>query len=184
MRLTRYISIHTIPYHNLVICGDFNIHVNKPTETFVSNFNDILDTFSLSQSVHCPTHKLGNTLDLILHDNLVTIDNINIEKPDRGDHYQIFFDINCNIKINSKREITFRNFKNVNLDNFKVDIENASNIFIQTCDRNNFSSSLSLFNQMFGDIVESHAPLITKQVNVNTQPGWRDQEFKYARSQR
>ena len=179
-----FLEILSINYSNLVICGDFNIHVNKPTETFVSNFNDILDTFSLSQSVHCPTHKLGNTLDLILHDNLVTIDNINIEKPDRGDHYQIFFDINCNIKINSKREITFRNFKNVNLDNFKVDIENASNIFIQTCDRNNFSSSLSLFNQMFGDIVESHAPLITKQVNVNTQPGWLDQEFKSARSQR
>ena len=179
-----FLEILSTNYSNLVICGDFNIHINKPTETFVSDFNEILDTFSLSQSVNYPTHKLGNTLDLIIHDNLVTITNINIEKPDRSDHYQIFFDINCNIKINSKREITFRNFKHVDLHNFKMDIENASNIFIQTCDRNSFSSSLSLFNQIFGDIVESHAPLITKQVNVNQQPGWLDLEFKSARSQR
>ena len=180
-----FIEFLSTNYSNLVICGDFNIHVNKPTETFVSDFNDVLNTFSLSQSVHVPTHNLGNTLDLIIHDpSILTISNINIEKPDRSDHFQIFFDLHCNIKINSKKEITFRNVKNVDLASFKQDIHNASNLFIQTCDKNNFQSSLLLFNQIFGDIVESHAPLITKQVDTNLKPGWLDQEFRSARSQR
>ena len=48
-----FIEILSTNYINLVICGDFNIHMNKPTETFVSDFNDILNTFSLSQSVQC-----------------------------------------------------------------------------------------------------------------------------------
>ena len=180
-----FIEFLSTNYSNLVICGDFNIHINKPTETFVSDFNDILNTFSLSQSVHVPTHILGNTLDLIIHDaSTLTISNINIEKPDQSDHYQLFFDIHCNMKINSKREITFRNVKNVDLHNFQMDIENTSDLFTQTCDKTNFQSSLLFFNQIFGEIVESHAPLITKQVNINPNPGWIDQEFKSARSQR
>lgn len=180
-----FIEILSTNYSNLVICGDFNIHVNKPTETFVSDFNDILNTFSLTQSVYVPTHELGNTLDLIIHDPaILTIDNIYVEKPDRSDHFMIFFEILCDIESNSKREITFRNFKNVDLQNFKSDIINASNLFLESFDKTNFPNSLSLFNEVFGDVVESHAPLITKQVDKNQKPGWLDQEFKAERSQR
>ena len=180
-----FIEILSVNYKILLICGDFNIHVNKPTETFVSDFIDILNTFSLSQSVHVPTHKLGNTLDLIIHDpSILTIGNINIETSDQSDHYQVFFELHCNIKINSKKEITFRNVKNVDLPKFKIDMYNASNLFIETCDKTSFQSSLSFFQDIFGDIVECHAPVITKHVNVHQNPGWLDQEFKSARSQR
>ena len=180
-----FIEILSTNYTNLVICGDFNIHINNPTDSFVSDFNDILNTFSLSQSVHFPTHKLGNTLDLIIHDpSILTIENISVEIPDRSDHYMIFFEILCNIESNSKREITFRNIKNVDMQNFKNDIKNASNLFTESCDKNNFSSSLSLFNDIFGDIVDSHAPLIKKQVDINQKPCWLDHEFKAARNHR
>ena len=179
------IEILSTNYSNLVICGDFNIHVNKPTETFVSDFNDILNTFSLAQSVHFPTHNLGNTLDLIIHDpSILTIDNIYVEKPDRSDHFMIFFEILSNIESNSKKEITFRNFKNVDLQNFNSDIKNASNLFLESCDKNNFPSSLLDFNEVFGEIVESHAPLITKQVDINKNPAWLDHEFKAERNHR
>ena len=180
-----FMEILTISYSNLVICGDFNVHVNKPTEPFVLNFNDILDTFSLHQSVNVPTHKLGNTLDLIIHDpNVLTITDIDVEKPDRSDHYLIFFQILCNIESDVKREITFRNIKNVDLNNFRNDIRQASDLFLQTYDVNNFSHSLSLFSNVFGEVVDSHAPLITKKVDINHKPGWLDHEFKTARCQR
>ena len=180
-----FLEVLTLSYSNLVICGDFNIHVNKPTEPFVSNFNDVLDTFSLTQSVNVPTHKLGNTLDLIIHDpTVLTVSDIYVEKPDRSDHYLVFFDILCNVETALKREITFRNIKGIDLNNFKNDISHASNLFIQNCNVNDFSHSLSLFNNVFGEVVESHAPLITKEVDINPKPGWLDQEFKTARSNR
>ena len=84
-------------FTNFIICGDFNIHVNKPSETFVSEFNDILSTFSLKQSVHEPTHVCGNTLDLIIHDpTVLDICDIHVEKPDESDHSIIFFNMQCN----------------------------------------------------------------------------------------
>ena len=45
--------------------GDFNIHVNRicPAST---DSKDIFDEFGLVQSVELPTHKSGNTLDLVI----------------------------------------------------------------------------------------------------------------------
>ena len=172
-------------FTNFIICGDFNIHVNKPSENFVSDFNDILNTFSLKQSINEPTHICGNTLDLIIHDpNMLHISDICVEKPDKSDHSVIFFKMHCNFQSNGKREISFRSLKNVDLQSFTRDIETNLDLFIENCNDENFSESVSLFNQVFGDVVNNHAPIVTKSVEINPKPGWIDQEFKSARSER
>ena len=172
-------------YVHFLICGDFNIHVNKPNDKLCSDFNDVLNTFSLVQSVQGPTHICGNTLDLIIHDpTVLAISDINIEKPDRSDHYLIFFQIHCNFVSEEKREISFRNLKNVNASSFRNDIVNNLNTFLVNSNRDNFEESVALFKQIFGDIVNSHAPVLTKFVEINSNPGWVDTEFRSARSER
>ena len=172
-------------YIKFLICGDFNVHVNKPNENFVSDFNDVLNTFSLLQSVQGSTHVCGNTLDLIIHDpELLTISDICIEKPDRSDHYFVFFQMHCNFMSTEKREISFRNLKNVDLSSFRNDIGNDLNTFLVNSNAGNFEESVLLFKQIFGDIVNSHAPVVTKFVEINNKPGWIDSEFRNARSER
>ena len=168
-----------------LICGDFNIHINKPKDSFTSDFMDILNTFSLVQSVQEPTHVCGNTLDLIIHDpTVLTICDINVEIPDKSDHSVIFFQMYCNIDRNQKKEICFRNFGNVDTQLFKNDIATSINIFLDNVDETVFENAVLAFNQIFGEIVNSHAPVVTKTVNVNSKPGWLDQEFRLARSER
>ncbi len=57
-------------YNNIkdevIICGDFNIHVNKPDNHNTKKFIDILSEFNLVQHINEPTHKLVTTLDLII----------------------------------------------------------------------------------------------------------------------
>ena len=52
-------------YHNLVILGDFNISTEKETSPDTVIFNDTMAALGLQQHVQGPTHKMGNTLDLI-----------------------------------------------------------------------------------------------------------------------
>ena len=175
----------TTNYSNILMCGDFNIHINKPNEKISMDFNDILNTFSLTQSVHEPTHVCGNTLDLIIHDPaFLDISNIYIEQPDRSDHSLVFFQMECNLHSSGKREISFRNFKNVDHAVFKRDIESSLNNFLLNCNESNFAESVSLFNTVVGKVVDFHAPIVTKYVESNPKPGWIDQEFKTARSER
>ena len=50
----------------LVVVGDFNIHVDVPNDSDSSKFLDLLESFSLQQHVVGPTHIHGHTLDLVI----------------------------------------------------------------------------------------------------------------------
>ncbi len=50
----------------LIIIGDFNFHIDKPDRANIKQMNEWFDTFALTQHVTKPTHRCGNTLDLII----------------------------------------------------------------------------------------------------------------------
>ena len=50
----------------LLITGDFNFHIDCPSDADAKTFADLLDTFGLIQHVQVPTHSSGHTLDLII----------------------------------------------------------------------------------------------------------------------
>ena len=61
---TEFVST-TLPSHqNNIYIGDFNLHVSEE-DTDPAIFNDSIDAMGLYQHVGFPTHKSGNTLDLI-----------------------------------------------------------------------------------------------------------------------
>ena len=50
----------------LVICGDFNIHVNCKEDGDSKSFHELLESVGLRQRVQQATHLNGHTLDLII----------------------------------------------------------------------------------------------------------------------
>ena len=52
--------------NKLLILGDFNIHVNDEFDENAGNFMNIIMALGLKQHIHFPTHKAGNTLDLVI----------------------------------------------------------------------------------------------------------------------
>lgn len=181
--LTEYVQLN---FKHFIICGDLNIHVNKVHDQTTIKFNNILDTFTLSQSVQGPTHKLGNTLDLIIHDqDNVNVSNIHIDDVDRiSDHFSIFFDINRDIQYTGKKHISYRNIKNVDRTNFCNDLKRNATSFMENSDSNNFYSSFELFNNLVTNTVNDHAPLTTKIIENDNRPPWMDNEFLDARRAR
>ena len=57
-------------YNNLIIMGDFNIHIDDITNLENLIFNDTMEELGLSQQVKTPIQRQGNILDLIyIEDN-------------------------------------------------------------------------------------------------------------------
>ena len=48
----------------LVIAGDFNIHVDDPSDKEAADFLSLTESFGLKQHVSDPTHRTGHTLDI------------------------------------------------------------------------------------------------------------------------
>ena len=75
---------------DILISGDFNIHVDDPTDNYALSFLSLLDSFGLQQHILEPTHESKHTLDLLIsrqQSNLVG--RHNITDPILSDHYAL-----------------------------------------------------------------------------------------------
>ena len=50
---------------NVIILGNFNLHVNDPNDDNAMNFIESTQALALQQHVNFSTHASGNTLDLV-----------------------------------------------------------------------------------------------------------------------
>ena len=57
-------------YTNLVMLGHFNIHTQDMENPDSITYNDTMKALGLQQHIDKPTHKFGNTLDLIYMESL------------------------------------------------------------------------------------------------------------------
>ena len=51
--------------NNVILVGDFNLHINDPNDDDVCNFIETTQAHSLHKNISFPIHVSGNTLDLI-----------------------------------------------------------------------------------------------------------------------
>ena len=63
--LTELITKRVPNQQNAVILGDFNIHMDKLEDNGAITLNNTIEAIGLKQHISGPTHKVGNTLDLI-----------------------------------------------------------------------------------------------------------------------
>ncbi|MCS5642602.1 MAG: hypothetical protein NZ807_04980, partial [Dehalococcoidia bacterium] len=122
---TLYLShLSTLP-NDLVLMGDFNLHVDIASSD-TNQFTDILASFDLDQRVDFATHTHGHSLDLMIFST--GLDVIAVSVSDRiSDHFLVLGDLN--ITVRSARapstKIRYRNIKAIDVDAFKNDIRNS-----------------------------------------------------------
>ena len=75
----KLMSHYNLTKEELIVCGDFNFHINKPTDPETRKFMDILSSFSLTQHINEPTHDHGNTLDLLITRSLSILVNHKVD---------------------------------------------------------------------------------------------------------
>ena len=100
---------------NLILCGDFNIHIDNPNEYYVKKFIDLLENHDLKNNVNSSTSISNHIIDLIIHNqNKVITSNIEIEPECTISpvHKLITFQINIRIQENVRKKIIYRNKNN------------------------------------------------------------------------
>ena len=176
-------------FPKLIICGDFNIHLDNAKLSHTRRFNEILSSYGLEQLIHESTHKDGHWLDVIISSpKLITINSINVLGPITlsnnctPDHYPCLFTINSGLVEKCKpKTIHFRNIKSVDNISFKQDlVSDLANLSFS----HDFESAIISFNKLSSEILENHAPLLTKKIMERPSSPWFDGEYKSLRSER
>ncbi|XP_054594520.2 uncharacterized protein [Nothobranchius furzeri] len=156
----------TVKLSRLVIVGDFNIHVDDPSDHFAMNFSSLMDSFSFTQHVSGPTHTRGHTLDLVFTLSL-NADSVCPEDVYISDHHCIFFNLSVSASPPPARRMVSSRFLN------ESTASNFSAAFDPPCSSDNDPDSLtSQFNEHGFSILDNICPVRTRSVPAVNPTPW------------
>lgn len=139
----------------IVILGDFNIHIDNPSCHLAAEFLSLIDCLGLQQHVKAPTHTKGHTLDLVITD--APINNLEINDLGVSDHKLVSMAFSCMLPtIRPKRQISFRNWKQIDPTSIIVDLQHISCPVSATVDE-----LATYYNIALSSVFDLHAPIRT-----------------------
>ena len=79
--------------------------------------------------------------------------------PQLSDHYLVSFRLHTELVKPSKKKVTYRNLKAIDLQSFERDLKN-SELFL--CNSEDVNYLANLYNTTLKDLLNAHAPELTK----------------------
>ena len=108
----------------LVIIGNFNIHVDITSDPLSLKVSDCLVSLGLQQHIHKPTHRANHTLNLVIsHNDASMVSDLKFGELAILDHSLILFSL-AKPPL-TKKVISFRKVKSIIKEAFLSDINNS-----------------------------------------------------------
>ena len=164
----------------LFVVGDHYVHFDKPSDPTTSALNVVLDNLSLHQLVNVPTHRRGHTLDWLITNRATDVLDLTVIDMLLSDHFVISFDLLLRKPVKEKRTIISRNIRAIDVHDFRTDVDNL----LGSATQSNSTDPLGIYNTCLRQLLDRHAPLVTRTVTDRTSAPWMTLEIKQAKVQR
>ena len=165
----------------LLLCRDFNFHVEHPSDHNTRKFLDLLHCFNLdTYNDHASTHKDNHDLVIGRSDENLVAD-FHVHDPTISDHFAIHCKLNSYRPPNPRKQCTYRKLCSVNTDAFRQDILSSELLSTNSSDLN---SLCSRYDDVISAIVDKHAPLVTKTITVGPNSAWYTDDIGVEKSTR
>lgn len=175
-------------YNNdITLAGDFNIDIlppNKPPQ----KWQQVLEAYNLHQLINEPTRVTKDSKTLIDHIYVTNLDQVyetHVVKYSISDHYPVGITRHYKQSLPKKHShntIVYRNCKTLNEEALLQDLFNAP--FYSVEFENDPDLCLQRWYDIFNSVLNKHAPIITKRVKKDHQPGWYKHEITESRNMR
>ena len=135
----------------VMIFGDFNLHMDNPSLSNVTQFTEIISSAGFYQYVHGPTHKHGHTLDLVLarpDDHLIKECTVGVRL---SDHYIVCCTLLERKPTEKVMEDEKRNFHKIDKIKFQSDLKSE---FVKIIDINDVDDLTMAFEKAIITILD------------------------------
>ena len=168
----------------LLITGDLNFHLDKPTDPSTQKFMSIHHEHGLTQHVNEPTHAHCHILDVV-----ITRDNSNISQSSPSiddnylsdskgissvDHKGISTILHISKPPKSRKTVSYRKYRATELADLASDIEST---IIFHSEEMPLDDLVRNYNDIIRAAVDKHAPVQTKVVTLRPSTQWYSQEL-------
>ena len=161
-------------HKNLVLLGDFNIHVNRLDNQDTQAYIDTMEALGLVQHIDQPTHQLGNTLDLIYTESLKPIlVNHAFTSNFILDHCLVGIELQMKkqqVRIESSKT---RNYKNFSTSSFETSFNNSTIL-----EEDNFELAVKALEKELTRTLDELAPLQDRRKKKIPSRPWYNSTLK------
>ena len=158
---------------NLVVLGDFNIHVNDTSNPNANIFLDMMTALGLKQHVEGPTHKSGNCLDLIFTEELSRAKALGCSKDMfMSDHSSISCILDIPKENCTRKEITYRKLRDVDRTQLVKDMS------LEETKTDKLDDMVELLERNFVAAINKQAPEIMKVITDREKKPWFGDKLK------
>ena len=180
--LRRYLESIALLKCQILIAGDFNIHVERSGDDATKHLLNILASFDCIQHVHGePTHQAGGTLDLVITKSEDKIDNLVISPPNIISDHSL---ISWNLPMHRQPPITYqresRGWGRMDSDSFRSELL-GSRLCSEDQQLESADEFFDLYHSELQRLADKYAP--AKKVTVKRQQlaAWMDEECRTQR---
>ena len=166
---------------HLAVIGDFNFHWT--TEAPIQNirrFQDLVNSFNLTQWVNDPTHTGGHTLDLVFTNTDDVVHSLTVDNLYISDHFPILVHLILPKPPLIQKRIKYRSIKSVSVEDLQHDIDSL-HFHESVAD---VETAVSRYNSGLAELLEKHAPLKTRLITVRPDSKWYTPEIAAAKKLR
>ena len=165
-----FLSLLHTQHDQIILTGDFNIHVDIPSDPIANEFLHLLDSMGFTQHVSGPTHKKGHTLDLVITKNLNTTIT-SVTPPTISDHSCILFTVEIQKVIQKPAQFVRKRFisPQVAID-FKTLITAEGNTPLE--DTPSEINPVAAFHTKVKSTLDHLAPLRLKRIQDKKKDPW------------
>ncbi len=154
---------------NIIILGDFNIHIDNHSSYSAAEFINLIDGLNLTQHDNVPTHSRGHTLDLLITNSNLTVHDLGV-----SDNKAISMELPTMSPVNKpNRKISFRNLKKINHITLTADLCNLS-----TANPSSVTEAVAFYNSSLSTLLDHHAPVKTRTVTFTRSAPWYTSELR------
>ncbi len=167
----KLVDEHVTSPNELVILGDFNLHVDCDTNVDAKKFIDLLDDLDMHQHINEPTHKDGHILDLLIT-RKCDVDFVRDISVDCqiSDHNAILFKAKAGKPPPLRKLIKYRKYRSIDMEKFKTDISSDISTFLEQTD--DLDVLVNKYNSGLKEVLDTHAPEQQRTVTVRHHTPW------------
>lgn len=166
----------------IIVAGDFNIHVESKSDVNAAKLHDLLQSFAcVQQTPHVATHRDGGTLDLVVTKSDQVVEQLTVEPPGiLSDHALVSWRLRCSRlpPIAVQRDV--RNWNKVDWDEFREALlrsELCTSVG-QLLDVNEY---FAVYHDVLQSLADKFAPVRKITIRRQRLAPWMDAECRQLR---
>lgn len=118
---TNFMEPYVVSPGHLLVVGDFNIHVDDPSNVTTVQFTDLINTLDIEQHVQQSTHLAGHILDLMLSPRSETVVISTETSTLVTDHMWVHCVVNLSKPPVVRNSVTYRKYRQIDAVSFRDD---------------------------------------------------------------